>query len=66
MLRISRQIWIWVIADSAYNAQNAQFGLVNVHSSHQAVINLFMIAKSAYFYKKDASIVFSYIEQPWE
>ena len=28
MLRIPRQIWFQPVADSAYNAQNAQFGLV--------------------------------------
>ena len=28
MLRIPRQIWFLPVADSAYNAENAQFGLV--------------------------------------
>ena len=30
MLRIPRQIYFWPVAESAYNAQNAQFGLVMI------------------------------------
>ena len=28
MLRISRPIWLWPVAEPIYSAQNAQFGLV--------------------------------------
>ena len=31
--KIPRQIWFWPVAGSAYNAQNAQFGLVMVTST---------------------------------
>ena len=29
-LRIPRQIWFWPVAESAYKAKNAQFGLVRI------------------------------------
>ena len=36
---IPRQIWFWPVVESAYNAQNAQFGLV-VFRVRKKVTNL--------------------------
>ena len=70
MFRIPRQIWFWPIAKSAYNAENAQFGLVMPHvdvnykdvylASHDLIIRAHYI--SSYYLLQNGQI--SYFQTP--
>ena len=43
-LRIPQQIYIWPVADSAYNAQNAQFGLVRIESEKNCSLKIWVFS----------------------